>query len=1782
MAASGLFLFHPSGSVIAPLQHRPLMIAGAVEPIDEGDAGINISVMESHPEGVFCAINKYSPPVLAGDQIDVYWDGEKIFHKELQPEEIDGVFLFFFLPVEPMTPGWVEEVYYVLTRKDETVPDDPSAALRVLVKLDRPGGRDKEPHLPGHSELHKAQLPQDVIENGIDAEWAASGVPVTIPFYPGIFPYDVVNLHWGSVRIPHTVTPDQANRETPIIITVNQDAILAGGDSTALPVRYFPHDRVWNWAEKHSISTTVLVDAGAWRLESPIINDAVNGIITIKDLNKKDVTVLVKIAGDDFAIGDTVKLTWIGTPAVGKPLIHTQSRTVDNIPHHLEFKVPYAEVRAIAMGSADASYVLTKLDNSPPLSSKRAFADVIGDVAIIPEPIVEQAVGDTLEPDNEYATVRVSYPAMANGDYLNLIWLGTQANGQSYLHEEQHTVSAGEAADKLVHFYIDGQHIAVLDKGSLDLSYHVSNDAVALYGVSESERLLLKVEQLRATLPVPVVLEADPPDVLDPSKVFHNVNVRVNYLGTLPGDIVTCHWSGNGPFGSTSIWVPITTVTAGKPVTFRVAAEFVTANIGKYVKVRYTVKHAATGLFSYSITLNLLIGYLVGDLPPPEVTQAPNDVLNPMHALNGVDIKVSYESMDSSLDTIGLKWRGTSGPGTSEDQEQPGSDRGEVLFHLGPSFVGANINEMVVVGYDVKRYGYTTPSQERTLRVLGFQDPENELPQPQVTQAVDDVLDLMMFDGPGTVTVAKWPFIAVTQRAWLRLNGETGTGEKYSIELLDGEEISPDQINKGLSETLLRTELMKLGHTTMATVECRVAFSGGSEESTAEPFPVLPLKIRTRYDYVTPDITGVTDNRGDVPEGGKTRDPEVTIKGTATRGETVELFDGLTASKGTAQVDADNTWTHKITNLTEKSYSITAKALYDANPVSSGPRTFTVRFTETPEIVSITDSRGPIAPGAVTYDNHVLVEGRATPNEKVELSGGSQPFTLDVSDEGLWEHRLVNLTFKTYTLVAKALYETEPELSPPRSFVVAQAITPTISQVTDIRGTVDNGGTTYYKTVILSGEASPNEKIELRDADTLFTTVDVKSDGTWRYEFSGLQLKSYSLKAKALYGEKPESAARTFTVAVHISPTIRSVTDSRGPVAPGGTTHDSSVTMEGSATPREDVEISHNPGVKVPVRPDGTWTARLIDLAERDYSITAKALYDVDPESSEPRTFTVKLTETPEIVSITDSRGVIASGAITYDNNVLVEGRATPNEKVELSGGSAPVTVDVSDKGLWSHRLNNLTVKTYTLIAKALYDIDPEQSHPYSFVVAQAVTPTISRVTDIRGTVDNGGTTYYKTVTLSGEASPNEKIELRDGNTPFITVDVKSDGTWTHEFGGLQLKSYSLKAKALYGEKPESAARTFTVAAHISPTITKVTDSKGTVAHGGITYDNSVNMEGEATPREEVEISHNPGVKVTVQNNGIWTARLTGLSVRSYSIKAKALYAVVPVESAPRNFEVRAHTAVTLTSVRDNLGEVPQNGQTISTTVSLQGAVTPLHSVQIYDNSSPKHTVVAQSNGIWTTSLAVGIGGHSVNAKAVSTGQFSNSRGFTVKSPIPPLIISPAQMILSAWHFRDLNTPTTPPSGAFGDRTPTSGQPPYRYESSNPNIAEVHPSTGRVISKGNGSATITVIDGAQQRASYPVATSNVDLLFGTGHFNTYGYCSSAAGSMGGRIPSVAEWAAFIRNYGGIRTIERWCWTSDSGGWLKGVVIYPATGQTDTRPVIGNAGGTADGFGIRRA
>lgn len=1501
MPAKSLTLLPPEAYDIGVLALRPLQIMGMHSPVVDADGGISILVANQDPSGLMSYIPAYFG-MQAGDKLEIFWDGEMILPREVAEDEVNKP-LLLYLPA-PVESGWVENCHYVLTRKGATEPDDPSAGLRLLVKLYRPGRRDKEPNLPdGHSELKFAQLPAEIIEQGvIDAKWLKEGVPLTVPFFPDITVRDVIRLNWGTYLLdPHTVTQDEADLKQPIVIVVDEKALLGGGDHDALEIKYFVHDEVWNWADRHSRRAYIGVDAGAWRLEPPIIKQSINGQIIIRDLNKQDVTVQIHVRTSDFDIGDSITMTWKGSPPdYGDPLIHTETRIIDNIPSILDVDVPYEDVRAIAEGTADASYILYKKSDDTRLSSERTLASVIGERNILPEPTIRELLGDTLEPDELRATVDVRY-AMTNGDLINLIWLGKKSDGQPYLYEEPHTVSENEAKEGVFTFYIGAQHISVLDNGSLDLSYRVENDKD---GLRESERLLAKVEKVRATLPAPIVEEADQDtNVLDPSKVFDIVHVRIGEAKPVKGDVLTYYWSSPVPLASTQDCLPITTVNEGEPARFRVEAKFVTDSIGYYVKVRYSLKRAATGLYSQSATLNLLIGYLVGDLPPPKVLQAPDDLLDPMQALNGVDVVVEYTSMDASLDTISLHWLGTPGAGTSEDLVEQGHESGRVMFHLPDIVVGPNINKTVDVSYKVHRYSRPTNSESRGVRVLSFQDPENELPRPEVPQAQNHVLDLMTFSEDAKTLVAPWPFIAPKEYIWLFLTGRTPAGVAYNVDIIPGREITPTQVSNGLNETLLRSELMKLGHSTPATVTCKVAFDGGSDEVGACIFPLLSLTIRTRYDYVQPVITKISDSRNEIEEGGKTRDEKVTVTGTATRGETIELFDVATPL-GQVRVADDSTWSREIGPLSEKPYKIIAKALYDADPVLSAPRTFTVKFAQTPDILSVTDSWRDVPPGGITYDNSVVVAGSATPNLQVQLLDESQPIA----------------------------------------------------------------------------------------------------------------------------------------------------------------------------------------------------------------------------------------------------------------------------------------TLDIDENGDWSHRINSLKVRTYDIVAKALYDIDPVQSPPRQFTVAQAVTPTISRVSDLRGEVALDGTTYYRNVTLSGKASPNEKIILRNAGATIETVNVTASGDWEYVFGNLDLVTYRLTALADYGSNPESnPPRVFSVAAFVAPSITAVTDSVSTIEQNGTTYDSTVTVKGEATPREQIHIYDKGtavGSPVNVAADKQWTTTVNSLTVTSHSLTAKALYDVVPVESPARNFTVAAHIAPTLTSVHDGVSEIPDNGQTKNTSVTLQGRVTPNHKVQVYDNNAAEHTVTAQGE-IWNTRLEVNLGSHSVKVVALSTGVESTTRSFRVISPIPPLTINQTPMSLNAWHFRHPDVTTTnPPPGAYGDRSAQGGVPPYRY-SSNSNAAEVNASNGRVISRANGGAVITVTDSANQSASYSVATSNVEVLFGTGAFNTYGYCSQAAANMGGRIPSLAEWRAFISNYSGRGPIERWCWASDSAGFAKRYVIYPATGQTDTRLDIGIGGGTADGFGIKR-
>ena len=103
-------------------------------------------------------------------------------------------------------------------------------------------------------------------------------------------------------------------------------------------------------------------------------------------------------------------------------------------------------------------------------------------------------------------------------------------------------------------------------------------------------------------------------------------------------------------------------------------------------------------------------------------------------------------------------------------------------------------------------------------------------------------------------------------------------------------------------------------------------------------------------------------------------------------------------------------------------------------------------------------------------------------------------------------------------------------------------------------------------------------------------------------------------------------------------------------------------------------------------------------------------------------------------------------------------------------------------------------------------------SMPLTFKVSQPVKPTIDLVTDDKGTaVPPGGSTVSTTLTLRGLASAGLRVEILDGGSVLKTETVRGTGAWISTLTGLAAKTYTLKARGLYGANPESEVWGLTV-----------------------------------------------------------------------------------------------------------------------------------------------------------------------------------------------------------------------------------------------------------------------------------------------------------------------------------------------------------------------------------
>lgn len=164
---------------------------------------------------------------------------------------------------------------------------------------------------------------------------------------------------------------------------------------------------------------------------------------------------------------------------------------------------------------------------------------------------------------------------------------------------------------------------------------------------------------------------------------------------------------------------------------------------------------------------------------------------------------------------------------------------------------------------------------------------------------------------------------------------------------------------------------------------------------------------------------------------------------------------------------------------------------------------------------------------------------------------------------------------------------------------------------------IPNNGTTGDTVLTLSGTGTINTAVIITDNNTPIALAQVSDDGEWVKSVLALEGRhSYTLQFS------DEAWVVTVVVAVE-APVITRVRDSQGEVVDGGSTFDTTVTLEGTAVVGQQVEILDKAEVLAAVTATGGhWTVDLPSLAFKGYSIKVRGLYGSIPESA-IRTFSV-------------------------------------------------------------------------------------------------------------------------------------------------------------------------------------------------------------------------------------------------------------------------------------------------------------------------------------------------------------------------------------------------------------------------------------------------------------------------------------------------------------------------------------------------------------------------------
>ncbi|SEJ39932.1 hypothetical protein [Pseudomonas sp. NFR16] len=784
-----------------------------IPPAAAGETLLGINhgaAMDNFPEQGLQLYLPFWSQMSEGDSVEVWLDGAVVSTEVIEAAEVNQR-VTAFIRATRLQPG-PHTVKYVVKRFGQAA--ETSSETRIWVKLTRPGGQDQDGDTPGHSAL-KLTLPQDVINNGVDADTAEAGVPVTIEPYPDMQQGDRVMLSWGGRFVEHTVTVDEV--DSAIDITVEKAVILEAGDSGAngLAVTYEVYDVVENRSEDWAAETRIVVDTGSSRLDPPIVDEATDNVLDLDDLGNNPVTIQVVVMSRlqflaqlsallgtrvtaqlaasmgkqalaslvplkaDFVVGDQIFVTLTGTTEDGDSVQYAAGPvTIDRIGHVFEIPVPNSQIRRLAKTQAVFAYDLKDAGGSLKASSKRAFVNVIGETERMAAPVALDAQQGALDPELPQTTVRIPWDdSMAAGNVITLKWIGTRPDlGVTDPDFDPHTINSREAENKTpIDFTVLGTHLKQIEGGTLQLYFILARDDNGTIVTRESARsATLDVGARRAELPAPVVAGVVN-GALDPALDGTTLTVPV-YAEMAAGDEVFMLWQGSLG-GEVENSIRINTITVNKPVIFNIYPEDISTNDGGTVEASYQVQRVS-GRTSKSDINPFTVGAAQPSQPvAPSVPGSENGILELTEVASGAKVLIAPWKGMTSGDSVTMTWQDDLGtPAYTASENITGNAAGEeVSFNVALDEVRKSLGGEVTVSYVVTPLqGSVAPSLP--LRFAVQDSPAVRLPAPFIVEAVGSTLDPGSVLNGAHVRIDAGARLVVGDEVTLTWAGQSGAG----------------------------------------------------------------------------------------------------------------------------------------------------------------------------------------------------------------------------------------------------------------------------------------------------------------------------------------------------------------------------------------------------------------------------------------------------------------------------------------------------------------------------------------------------------------------------------------------------------------------------------------------------------------------------------------------------------------------------------------------------------------------------------------------------------------------------------------------------------------------------------------------------------------------------------------------------------------------------------------------------------------------------------------------